>query len=99
MSETADQGVTTPEGVISSEALEEAFDSVVGKMKTLHQELPEEEQKAFLGLLEAAREHADTVQARDEGELSKIVYEKPIQVHTTYAMKKKMKEIPRLLAE
>jgi hypothetical protein len=47
-------------------------------------------------LIDSAKEHADYVQARDEGDIRKILYAKPIQVHGTIAMKEKMRNLPDL---
>lgn len=74
--------------------LEKAFDSLVKKLKDFHKDLPPEEKEALMELLKAAKTHTDYVQARDEGDVSKILYMKPIQVHSTRIMKQKMKNLP-----
>jgi hypothetical protein len=82
---------------IPAEELEGALDSMVEKLRAFNHALPPDEQAALQELLESARAHTDSVQARDEGDLAKILYDKPIQVHATYAMKEKMKQLPDLI--
>jgi hypothetical protein len=82
---------------IPAEQLEGALDSMVDKLRAFNSSLQRDEQDALRELLEAARAHSDEVQARDEGDLAKLVYDKPIQVHATYAMKEKMKQLPDLI--
>lgn len=84
---------------VACEKLEIALDSMVDKLKDFHDNLDSEEQAALMELLESAKTHTDSIQARDEGELAKIVYDKPIQVHATYAMKEKMKSLPDIIRE
>lgn len=74
--------------------VEAAFDRVIEKLRDLHATLPADERIAFMELIDSAREHAEYVQARDEGDVGKILYRKPIQVHGTIAMKAKMRELP-----
>jgi TRAP-type C4-dicarboxylate transport system substrate-binding protein len=82
---------------IPADQLEAALDSMVDKLRTFNASLQPDEQDALQELLEAARVHSDDIQARDEGDLAKLVYDKPIQVHATYAMKEKMKQLPDLI--
>jgi hypothetical protein len=84
---------------VACEKLEIALDSMVDKLKDFHDGLDHEEQAALLELLESAKVHTDSIQARDEGDLAKIVYDKPIQVHATYAMKEKMKSLPDIIRD
>lgn len=89
---------TVPQPV-ACEKLEIALDSMVEKLKDFHDGLASDEQAALMELLESAKTHTDSIQARDEGELAKIVYDKPIQVHATYAMKEKMKSLPEIIRQ
>jgi len=84
---------------VPCERLELALDSMVDKLKSFHDTLDSEEQAALMELLESAKTHTDSIQARNEGELAKLVYDKPIQVHATYAMKEKMKRLPEIIRE
>ncbi|MGH3905399.1 MAG: hypothetical protein ACRDTE_14600 [Pseudonocardiaceae bacterium] len=79
--------------------LEVALDSMVDKLKDFHAGLDADERAALMELLESAATHTDSIQARDEGELAKLVYDKPIQVHATYSMKEKMRTLPELIRE
>lgn len=76
--------------------VEAAFDRVIEKLRDLNAKLPADERIAFMELIDSAKEHADYVQARDEGDIRKILYAKPIQVHGTIAMKEKMRNLPDL---
>lgn len=92
----ADLGDNTQiDRVVPGDRLEVAFDTMVDKLKELHRSLDPEEQAAFMELLESAKAHTDSIQARNEGG----PYDKPIQVHATYAMKEKMKKIPEIIRE
>lgn len=78
---------------IPADQLEKAFDSVVAKLHKFQGSLGDDEHIAFMEIMKAARTHAASVQARDEGDPMKIDYMKPVQVHSTSAMKDKMKRL------
>lgn len=84
---------------VACDRLEVALDTMVDKLKSFHDGLDADEQAALMELLESAATHTDSIQARDEGELAKLVYDKPIQVHATYSMKEKMRTLPQLIRE
>ncbi len=85
---------TAASKVLPAAQLEAAFNKVVLKLKNFSKDLSADEKGAFIELLEAARAHTDFVQARDEGDADKLLYMKPVQVHATWAMKQKMKQLP-----
>jgi hypothetical protein len=78
----------------SAEKLESAFESVIAKLDGLQRDLDADEHAAFMELMKAARAHAGSVQARDEGEPEKIDFMKPVQVHATSTMKERMANLP-----
>ena len=84
---------------ISAEELDKAFDSVATKLQKLFATLEDDEKAAFTELINSVGDHTDTVQARDEGDINKILYCKPIQVHATLAMKQKMQQLPNLILQ
>ena len=83
-----------PKGVIPAKELEAAFDALVAKLIDFGETLEEDERAALLELVDAAAAHTDYVQARDEGDIKKILYMKPVQVHATQVMKQRMKDLP-----